>query len=138
MGHKERKCTRGDREFCRRSRARRRFLINRWGERKASSRACSRHESLADKGISSVDAQKISVFPIRELLPPATLKVLNEMFLTATNEDIERRRAEQVDRFPQHLRGGTLTPEWEKFGRRYTSEIVVFQRETKATGLRNR
>lgn len=128
MGHKERKHRGGDRELCRRPNALWRFLRNRRGERKASSRACSRHESPADRGISSVDAQKISVFPIRELLPPATLEVLNKMFSMATREDIERRRAEQVARFFGHLRGGTLTPEWERFGKRHAPEIIVFRR----------
>lgn len=68
----------------------------------------------------------------------ATRGVINEMFSTATKEDIEIREAEQVARFLEHLSRGTLTPEWRKFGRKHVPEIIVFQRRTEVTGLRNR
>lgn len=57
-----------------------------------------------------------------------TRGVINEVFPTATKKDIERRRAEQVARFLEHLSSGTLTPEWKNFGYKHRREITIFQR----------
>lgn len=64
----------------------------------------------------------------RRALVPRTifLKAPDGVLAPATEKDKKRRRNEQFERYLQHLNSGTLTPEWEKFGRKHMSEIAVF------------